>query len=113
MPFRLEHITTQMRAELGCTLVARSGVYGLVTRLAREHGVSRQFLYALKERTEQSIRAALAPRPIGRTALDKKRLWIDSLAVKRAILVLSQAAKASVRAIGECLEEILGVRRSV
>jgi hypothetical protein len=112
MPFRLEHITTQMRVELGCTLVARSGEYGLLTRLARGHGVSRQFLYDLKERTEEAIQAALAPRPLGRRAVERC-LRVDALALKRAILVLSQAAQASVRAIGECLEEILGVRLSV
>ncbi len=113
MPFRAEHITTHMRVELGCTLVARSGEYGLLTRLAREHGVSRQFLYDLKERAEEAIRAALAPRPLGRGAAKQQRLEVDALAVKRAILVLSQAAQASVRAIGECLEEILGVHLSV
>ncbi len=112
MPFRLEHITRRMRAEIGCTLIARSGEYGLLTRLAREHGVSRQFLYDLKKRTQEAIQAALALKPLGRTAIDK-RLVVDQLALKRAILVLNQAAQASVRAIGECLQEILGVRRGV
>ncbi len=112
MPFRLEHITTHMRVEIGCTLIARSGEYGLLTRLAREHGVSRQFLYDLKKRAHEAIRTALALKPLGRTAIDR-RLVVDQLALKRAILVLNQAAHASVRAIGECLREILGVRRSV
>lgn len=112
VPYRLEHITTEDRVRLGCAMVARAGEYGLVTRLAREYGVSRQTLYGLRDRTRVAAEAELSPRPPGPKPVDE-RLRVDELAVSRAILVLNQAAHASVRVIGECVEEILGVRRSI
>ena len=51
MSFRLEHITVVDRIELGCTCVLFAGQYGLVTNLAHQYGVSRPFLYALRDRT--------------------------------------------------------------
>ena len=112
MPSRKQHITTEQRVELACRLVARRGEYGLVTGLAREHQVSRQFLYDLRDRTLTAVHQELEPKPLGRPPLDTS-LRVDRLAVQRAILVLGVVAHASVRVIGECLEPLLGVHRSI
>src|SRR6266513_2584585 len=61
MPFRRQHITAEERVALGCACVLFAGRYGLITDLARTHGVSRRFLYRLRERA----RAAGAPAPRG------------------------------------------------
>ncbi len=80
MPYQLEDITLQERVKLSCQLVAHQGEYGLVTRLAREHGVSRQLLYELRDRTRAAAEAELAPRPPGRKPVDK-RAQVDEIAV--------------------------------
>jgi hypothetical protein len=112
MPFRLEHISVEERVGLGCACVLYAGRYGLVTDLARAYGVSRQFLYELRQRARAALARELGPGRPGRPAVDR-RLVIDRRAVERATLVLHQAAHASVRGICACLAEILGVRRSV
>ncbi len=112
MPVRLEHITLAERVELGCTCLLYAGQYGLVTDLAAGLGTSRQFLYRLRARARTALAAALAPGASGRAGLDT-RLLVDDAAVTRAILVLSQVARASVRGIQECLRDMLGVERSV
>jgi hypothetical protein len=112
VPFRLEHITLAERVELGCLCLLGAGRYGLISALAGELGTSRQFLYTLRARAHQALERALAAGPPGRPAVEQ-RLVVDELAVQRAILVLSQVAHASVRAIQECLGEVLGVTRSV
>jgi len=112
MPFRLEQITLAERIELGCTCVLYAGQSGLVSALADTSGTSRQFLYTLRQKAETALERALAAGTPGRPARDQ-RLVIDHLAIERAILVLNQAAYASVRAIQECLSTILQVERSV
>ena len=112
MPFRLEHIALAERVELGCLCLLGAGRYGLITGLAEALGTSRQFLYTLRARAQAALGAALAPGAPGRPGVDARRP-VDRTAVARAILVLSQVARASVRAIQECLGEILGVSRSV
>ena len=112
MPFRLEHITVAERVELGCTCLLYAGQYGLMTDLAADLGISRQFLYTLRARARAALAGALGPGAPGRPGVEA-RLHVDDAAVARAILVLSQVAHASVRGIQECLGEILGVRRSV
>src|SRR6266581_2466249 len=92
MPFRRQHITAEERVALGCACVLFAGRYGLITDLARTHGVSRRFLYRLRDRA--------------RAALERG-------AVERAVLVLHRVAHASVRGIRACLAEILRVERSV
>jgi hypothetical protein len=111
MAYRLEHITTAERVELGCASLLFAGQYGLMSGLARDYGTSRQFLYTLRARTRASLEPALAPGRSGRPAVDR-RLVVDGVAVARAVLVLHQVAHASVRGIQECLAEILRVRRS-
>jgi hypothetical protein len=112
MAFRLEHITMPDRVTLGCTCLVAAGAYGLITRLAQELGTSRQFLYTLRTRARTALEEALAPGTPGRPTIDA-RLVVDDQQIARTILVLSQVAHASVRAIQEGLRDILQVERSV
>ncbi len=112
MPYRLEDITAAERTKVATLLLAAEGEYGLVTGLARELGTSRQFLYDLRDRARTALTQAVAPGRAGRPAQDE-RLVIDRHAVARDVVVLSQVAHASVRGIQECLEEMVGVERSV
>jgi hypothetical protein len=110
--YRLEHITVAERVELGCLGVLCAGRYGLVTALAREHGVSRQFLYRLRGRAAAALERELAPRRPGRRPVER-HLVVDRAAAERAVLVLHQVAGASVRGIAACLAALLRVERSV
>src|SRR6266516_21419 len=55
MPFRPEHIRVTKRVEPGCPCRLFGGRSGPVTGLAREYGTSRQFFYALRERTRTAL----------------------------------------------------------
>jgi len=112
MPYRLEDITAAERMEVATLLLAAEGAYGLVTGLARELGTSRQFLYDLRDRARTALAQAVVPGRAGRPTREA-RLVIDRHAVERDVVVLSQVGHASVRGIQECLEEMVGVERSV
>src|SRR5919204_3788265 len=112
MPFRLEHITVADRVALAATCLAGAGQYGLVTRVAAAAGTSRQFVYGLRERARAAVAQALAPGRPGRPPVQRP-LVVDARAIERAVLVLHQEARASVRGIQACLAGILEVPRSV
>jgi len=112
MPYRLEDITAAERMEVATLLLAAEGAYGLVTGLARERGTSRPFLYALRDRARTALAQAVVPGRAGRPTREAG-VVIDRHAVERDVVVLSQVVHASVRGIQECLEEMVGVERSV
>ena len=112
MPFRLEPITVADRVALAATCLAGAGQYGLVTRVAAAAGTSRQFVYGLRERARAAVAQALAPGRPGRPPVQRP-LVVDARAIERAVLVLHQEARASVRGIQACLAGILEVPRSV
>src|SRR6266516_3374267 len=115
MPFRRQHITAEERVALGCACVLFAGRYGLITDLARTHGVSRRFLYRLRERARAALERGLGPGRPGRPrrAAVVRRAAADRRAAERAVLVLHRVAHASVRSIRACLAEVLRVERSV
>jgi len=112
MACHVEHITVSDRVTLGCTGLLAAGEYGLITHLAEALGTSRQFLYTVRTRARTALEAALAPGRPGRPAVDA-RLVVDDQQIARTILVLSQAAHASVRSIQAGLRDIVHVERSV
>ena len=85
--------------------------WGHATELARIHGVSRQFLYQLRERALESLIASLAPRQPGPQP-QGKRLIIDKDFIRRTIAVLP-LLKGTVRDIQQGLCLLFGVHRSV
>lgn len=114
MPFRRQDITTERRIKLGCYCVLQAGRYGLMSELADEYGVSRQFLYRLRDRARAALEEEVGPRRVGRPRrAGRAGPGLDRRVLERAVLTLHQVAHASVRGIRACLQEVLGVRRSV
>jgi transposase-like protein len=75
-------------------MLAHRDEYGLVTRLSREHNVSRPTLYAWRERAEQALLAAFTP---------ATPTPPDPVALERQVLTLLVHAHASERGIQTCL----------
>jgi hypothetical protein len=84
--------------------------WGRVTELAHSYGVSREFLYQLRDRAREALTTVLAPGqpgPAPQTAV----LTIDRDLIRRAIVVLP-LLKGTVRDIQHGLGLLLGVQRS-
>jgi hypothetical protein len=88
-----QHITPNHRSQLVQTMIQQTGVYGTVTALSHTHHVSRQTLYAWKERGLAALEQACAPPPTPSASLDRDR----------AILTLLVEGHTSTRDIQRCL----------
>lgn len=84
--------------------------WGRVTQLTRQYGVSREFLYQLRDRALEALRSGLAAGQPGPRS-PEEALIIDRELIRRAIVVLP-LLKGSVRDIQQGLELLLGVQRS-
>lgn len=84
--------------------------WGRVTELAQDYGVSRAFLYQLRDRALNGLSSGLEPRQPGPRPL-AEQLVIDRDLIRRAIVVLP-LLKGTVRDIQQGLELLLGVQRS-
>jgi hypothetical protein len=107
-----QDITLEERIGIGLTVAANSGVYGLVSGLAREYQTSRQFIYTLERRVVTAVEEALRPRKPGPTA-SPYLLEIDRAHLDRSILTMGMVGHASERGIAECLGTILQVKPSL
>ena len=85
--------------------------WGRVTELARSLGVSRTFLYHLRDQAWQILTEGLAPGKPGPQA-EEEALRIDKEAIDRAIVV-QPMLKGTVRDIQQGLRLLMGVERSV
>jgi hypothetical protein len=85
--------------------------WGHVTELAQTYGVSRTFLYELRERAFPALVQALAPRQPGPQP-QPKALVIDKDFLRRAIAVLP-VLKGSIRDIQQGLQLLFGVHRAL
>jgi hypothetical protein len=84
--------------------------WGRVTELAHTYGVSREFLYQLRDRALAALSTVLAPGQPGPQSREE-RVVIDRDLIRRAIVVLP-LLKGSVRDIQHGLRLLLGVHRS-
>jgi len=84
--------------------------WGRVTELAQIYGVSREFLYQLRDRARDSLTTVLAPRQPGPPA-QEEWLSIDRDFIRRAIVVLP-LLKGTVRDIQQGLGLLFGIQRS-
>ncbi len=91
--------TPAQRAQVVCQMIAHAGDYGLVTRLSRDLGVSRQTLSTWMERGWQAVEAAFLPLPAAPTITP---------ALHRQVLTLVVEGHASVRGIQACLRATTG-----
>jgi hypothetical protein len=86
--------TPAQRAQVVAQMIAHAGDYGLVTRLSRQLGVSRQTLYTWTEHGCQALEQAFLPTPAA---------LVSTSLLERQILTLLVEGHASVRGIHACL----------
>jgi hypothetical protein len=84
---------------------------GRVTELAQTCGVSRTFLYDLRDRALEVLSEGLAPRTPGPHPQEETRV-IDRAFIQRAISIMP-LLKGTVQHIQRGLDLLLGVERSV
>jgi len=111
--YRVPEFTLEQRTDVAVQMLAPlpERRWGLVSELARQHGVSRTILYNIRDRGLGGLAAALLPRDPGRPA-QTSTLAVNKPFVDRAIAVLPML-KGSVRDIRLGLSLIFGVARSV
>ncbi len=111
--YRIPEFTLEQRAEVAAQMLIPwpDRRWGMVSELARLHGVSRTLLYEIRDRTWKAIVEALLPREAGRPA-QTTTLTVDKLFIDRTITLLP-LLKGTVRDIRLGLDLILGVGRSV
>lgn len=90
--------TPEQQLQWSAEMIAHAGEYGLVTRLARQSGLSRPTLYALKARALQALQQTFAPPPMP---------VAPTLELERHILTLLVHAHATQRGIQTCLRLLL------
>ncbi len=111
--YRVPEFTAEQRADVALQMLLPfpDRPWGLVTKLARQYGVSRTLLYRLRDRVWEAIGEALMPRPAGRPT-QTPTLTVDKALVDRFIIAFPML-KGTVRDIRLGLSMLLGVTRSV
>jgi len=101
----MKHSSTgKQRVNWVSELIAREGTYGVVSQISRQHGISRQALYQLKEKGRAALEKELSPKE---QEIEQKQQK------ERAILTLLTEAHASYRGIQACLKTLLGIHVSI
>jgi hypothetical protein len=111
--YRVAELDLSKRVELALEMMQSipEREWGRVVELAHEYGVSRQFLYNLRDQARQGIgNALMAQRPGPRP--DAGELVVDRESIQRAVTVLAMQ-KGSIRDIQQGLGLLFGVERSV
>lgn len=113
LEYRRKDLDLSTRIALGLEMLepVEERGWGRASELAREHGISRNLLYQIKDRVQKALETALRPGQVGRPA-EKKALQIDREYLRRAI-ALMPLLNGSVRSIQTGLELLYGVRRSL
>ena len=112
MGFVYEDITPELRAQIGMLAVVNRGAYGMVTRLARELGTSRKFVYVLADKVSRAVKEAVQPLVPGPKA-ECGGLVVDRQQLDRVIVRLGVVGKVAERPMVECLKEIYRVEPSL
>lgn len=102
----------QTRVELCVQMLAAERSWGTASRLAKEQGVSRKFLYALLQRAQKGLEAALSAQAPGRKCL-RGRIGEEEQAVERATVVLATILPGSERKIQTALHLLFNQHRSL
>lgn len=90
--------TPEQHLQWSAEMIAHAGEYGLVTRLARQSGLSRPTLYALKARALQALHQTFAPPPV---------TLAPTVVLERQVLTMLVHAHATQRGIQTCLRQLL------
>jgi hypothetical protein len=105
------YLSTRMTLAIEMLLPIPSRPWGHVTHLASQYGVSRQWMYELRNRASLALCEALRPRQPGPQP-EAETLIIDRPFVQRAITILPLLS-GTVRGILKGLSLLFGVHRSV
>jgi len=93
--------TASQRVHIVSQLLAHAGTYGEISQMSRSRRVSRQTLYAWKQKGQRALEAAFdPPKPQARAA--------KPVDLQRAVLTLLVEGHASYRGIQTCLAVLLG-----
>jgi hypothetical protein len=90
--------TPEHYLQWGLEMLTHAGEYGMVTRLARQSGLSRPTLYALKARASKALQQAFAPPCAPAT---------PAVPLERQVLTVLATTHASQRGIQTCLHQLL------
>jgi len=90
--------TPEQYLQWSAEMIAHAGAYGLVTRLARQSGLARPTLYALKARALQALHQTFAPPPV---------TVAPTFGLERQVLTMLVHAHATHRGIQRCLRQLL------
>jgi len=93
--------TASQRVHWVSQLLAHEGMYGEISQMSRSQRVSRQTLYAWKEKGQRALEAAFVPPKLQAAAAEPVDL-------QRAVLTLLIEGHASYRGIQRCLAVLLG-----
>lgn len=110
MSTRRDDIPVVVRKQIGVAALAPRRPWGEVSRLAREHEISRQTVYDIAAKTEEVLLKGLGPGRHGPQP-QETLIRVDRNRLVRGTLVLTDAG-VSERDIEMCLEEMLDTRVS-
>jgi len=102
---RRDNITGQERAQIAMEVMPTSRPHGTVTRLAREHAVSRQTIYTISAIGRDILVQNMEPKPHG-PQVEKKVVQVNRDRLARSAVVLTWVG-VSQRDIGRCCEALL------
>ena len=107
---RRDDIPGSPRAQIALAALSPDRPYGTLTRLAREHGVSRQTIYALATAGQAVLEEQLTPGRHGPQPVERL-LPVDRNRLVWSSVVLAEAG-VSERDVAGCLAELLDTRVS-
>jgi hypothetical protein len=109
--YHLAHLTLSTRLELASQMLNPARRWGVVSELSRENGVSRKFLYEIRDKAETVLLKALEAQRPGRKA-NTNQIEIDKQFIDRAIAILVSVVPGTIRPVQQVLDLLLGVKRS-
>ena len=109
--YQLAHLSLSTRLELATLMLNPFRPWGQVSALSRQHGVSRKFLYVLRQKAFQGLVDALLPRAPGRKARTHA-VVIDEAFIQRAIGICLSVVPGTVRTVQQLLDLLFNLHRS-
>jgi hypothetical protein len=110
--YQLTHLELSTRMNLAMKMLNPEREWGEASALAKEHGVSRKFLYQLQDRALSAIEQTLLPKAAGRKS-EEPTIQVDKPFVTKAIGVLGSLTPGSVRSIQSILGLLFDTHRGV
>jgi hypothetical protein len=113
LEYRRKDLDLSTRIEIGLEMLrpAQERGWGRASELAREHNISRGFLYVLKDRIKQALEKAMRPRQVGRPT-EEKMICVNQDYLRRAIAIMPLLT-GTVRSIQTGLELLFDTKRSI